>query len=368
MWRKALKGYNWISKNQQLPVIGKPLFSILDSLLAIDPLNENRGRRKRSLPLSLVEYAVNSGACDDLSKCNGGEMVLTSFYTPAIYFSKKKTDVKVYCQICDTDLSRVWVPRNLSKNIIYLATCTRAYKRLLSYGVAKANIHITGFPLPNELVGGVGQSIAIKNYNDRLARFNNTLEKVSSNKPLRLFFAIGGAGAQIEIALQAARSLVFQIMSGEIEFVLIAPSQSNWRKSIDAFKSKFFRKCQFFRVEYPDSLADYFSTFSDIIATTDVLWTKPSELSFYSALGIPIIISPPIGAQERANREWLIETGAGIDQMNPKSAHIWFKNLVISGSLKRMAIRGWETGIRTGAYTSLEIIGSMQLNGTEKGA
>ena len=37
---------------------------------------------------------------------------------------------------------------------------------------------------------------------------------------------------------------------------------------------------------------DYFKNFNESLRTTDVLWTKPSELVFYAALGIPIIMAP----------------------------------------------------------------------------
>lgn len=360
LWRNALRGYNWMSRNQQLPIIGRPIFGILDSLLAIDPMSETKAFRNRSFPLGLVEYAISAGACDDLEYCKGDEVVLTSFYTPAIYFSKQKADVKLLCQICDSDLSRVWVPNRKLSNMHYLAPCTRAYRRLISYGVAKSNIHLTGFPFPNSLVGGNSEEIAIRNFESRLARFQSATEKTRIRVPLRVVFTIGGAGAQVDVALQAARSLLFQILNGEIEFVLLAPPQLKHQTKIAEFKNKFFCKCNNFILITPQTKSDYFSAFSEIIATADVLWTKPSELSFYSALGIPIIISPPLGAQERANREWLIEMGAGVDQMNPKSAHIWLLNLLISGSLYRMAKLGWEAGTRTGAYATKAIIESIQ--------
>ena len=39
-----------------------------------------------------------------------------------------------------------------------------------------------------------------------------------------------------------------------------------------------------------------------------MLWTKPSEMTFYAALGIPLILAPPLGAHERYNRRWALET------------------------------------------------------------
>jgi hypothetical protein len=329
-------------------------------LLAIAPLSDKKIASKGSFQLGLVEYAIKAGLCDELENYSHKKIVLTSFYAPTIYFSKKRNEVTLLCQICDTDLSRVWVPRKASSNIIYLATCLRAYYRLLSYGVAKNNIHITGFPFPNSLVGGINQNIAKTNFEERLVRLKMAAGKTNTKAPLRILFAIGGAGAQAGIALQAAQSLSVQILNGDVEFTLVVPPQFKNHKNLDKFKSNFFNNCDFFRVVYSNSQTSYFNSFNKAISATDVLWTKPSELSFYSALGIPIIISPPLGAQERANREWLLEMGAGVNQMRPTQTHIWINNLLMSGLLYRMAKQGWENGIRTGSYTTVDLINSLQ--------
>ena len=42
----------------------------------------------------------------------------------------------------------------------------------------------------------------------------------------------------------------------------------------------------------------YLHKFNHALRHTDVLWTKPSELSFYCGLGIPILMAPPIGTHE----------------------------------------------------------------------
>ncbi len=52
-----------------------------------------------------------------------------------------------------------------------------------------------------------------------------------------------------------------------------------------------------------------------MLRTTDILWTKPSELSFYTALGLPIIMTPPLGSQEEFNRKWLLTIASGTDQL-----------------------------------------------------
>jgi hypothetical protein len=90
--------------------------------------------------------------------------------------------------------------------------------------------------------------------------------------------------------------------------------------------------------------------------STDILWTKPSELSFYSALGLPIIMSPAIGSQEKFNRKWLLEIRAGIRQINPDYAHQWLFELLENGSLADAAWSGFLRARKLGTYNIIDII------------
>ena len=76
----------------------------------------------------------------------------------------------------------------------------------------------------------------------------------------------------------------------------------------------------------------YFQEFSKILSNTDILWTKPSELVFYAGLGVPLLLAPPIGSQEKFNRKWLLDIGAGIDQQDIKLTHQWLPDLLEDGT------------------------------------
>ncbi len=79
--------------------------------------------------------------------------MITSFYSSAIA-AEIAGHESVYCIICDTDMSRVWVTEDArTSRILYFAPGTIAAQRLHSYGVPEKNILLTGFPLPLELLG-----------------------------------------------------------------------------------------------------------------------------------------------------------------------------------------------------------------------
>ena len=92
---------------------------------------------------------------------------------------------------------------------------------------------------------------------------------------------------------------------------------------------------------YSKSLQDYFGQFNRALRETDILWTKPSELSFYSALGIPIIMSPIIGSQEKFNRKLLREVQAALKQENPEFTDQWLYDLLNRGTLAESAWDGF---------------------------
>lgn len=361
-WKLTLRLYNWVSRNSRLPLIGRPMHGLVDSLLTIPPYSDNLPSQKGNFPLLLVELAVRLGACNELNRFENNHPIVTSFYAPVIYHAIKKNSRPLICQICDTDLSRAWVPRRPDNSIHYMATCARAYNRLRSYGVPKENIHLSGFPLPHSLVGGVDEQLAKRNYTNRLSRLRAFKSERNKGLPLNILFAIGGAGAQTDIAVKAAKSLAYEIYNDEVSFTIALPPKLSKSKKLTELEANVFKGSPNFRVFSSSSHHEYFSTFSDLVANADVLWTKPSELTFYSSLGIPIIIAPPIGAQERANSEWLIENQIGSEQSNSEQANIWLMNLLHSNTFERMAQNGWYVGTRTALYSILDLIDKMQSN------
>ena len=188
--------------------------------------------------------------------------------------------------------------------------------RLKSYGVPEERIYLTGFPLDDALLGGrelttLKQDLAVRlKMLDPLGRFHRSLGssvdtllggvaqvEPPSDRVLTITYAVGGAGAQTDIGIRLMRSFSDQLRHGEMQLNLIAGTRSDVRdtfqQAIDASGMQGARVT----VLYREGLDDYFRDFNAMIRTTDILWTKPSELSFYAGLGLPIMMSPTIGSQ-----------------------------------------------------------------------
>ncbi|OPZ71510.1 MAG: hypothetical protein BWY82_01694 [Verrucomicrobia bacterium ADurb.Bin474] len=103
-------------------------------------------------------------------------------------------------------------------------------------------------------------------------------------------------------------------------------------------------------------IPSYFATFNRMLKDTDILWTKPSELVFYAGLGIPLIMSAPLGAHEETNRNWIRNMGAGFVQENPRFAREWLREWITSGMLAEAAFDAYVKAPRHGTENIRRVI------------
>jgi len=168
-------------------------------------------------------------------------------------------------------------------------------------------------------------------------------------------FSVGGAGAQKEIGVKIIKNLNDKIKTGQIKIILSAGIREKVKKYFEE-KIKNLELGKNIEILYSNSIGDYFKKFNQALRKTDILWTKPSELSFYSALGLPIIIAPPIGSQEEFNMRWLLKSGFGTLQENPSYTKEWLFDWLEKGYLAEMAMEGFIEGEKLGSFKISKII------------
>ena len=103
---------------------------------------------------------------------------------------------------------------------------------------------------------------------------------------------------------------------------------------------------------------DYFRRFDECLSDTDLLWTKPSELVFYAALGLPLLLAPPVGDQEHSNRDWLLSNGAAMDAGDPATFGRRFEELLATGEFCRIAWNAYSRLDRNGSDRIVELFRS----------
>lgn len=376
LWKRLLGIYEFFSRTRSIPIIGKPIFNILDAFLRIPSFYPIRNLSESTFQVTMLLSFIKKGLCSGmLSKINKKRLpIITSFYAPAITADLNGYD-NIYCIICDADLNRVWVAKEpWESRINYFAPCGKAAQRLKAYGVPENRIFITGFPLSEKLLGGkdlqllkedLGQRL---HYLDPMKRFwplhNRNIEyflgrdncNFKNDRELTITYTVGGAGAQQEIGRKIAFSLKNKLEKGELKLYLAAGIREDVKRYFEKVKMDLPKAYDNIEIIYENDIYKYFESFNNIIRNTDILWTKPSELSFYSGLGIPIIMTPAIGSQEIFNKRWLTEINAGIKQLNPDYTDQWLFDLLNDGRLADAAWSGFLKARKLGVYKILEVL------------
>lgn len=381
IWRESRKFYEKISRFKKFPIIGQPVWDFYDKLQQIPKFYPRRDLSKMSLQVkqiyNLIEkqewgkHLINRLAKKPLP-------LITTFFVSAFMAEVFDYPGEIFCLTTDTDINRAWAPKNpASSRINYFAPNYRVVERLKLYGVQSEKIFLTGFPLPTENTGDLKLNILKKDLIQRLVnldpkhlywnRYHDVIEKylglkklpAKSNHPLTLMFAVGGAGAQREIGADIVRSLKNDILKKKIRVILVAGIHNEVSKYFrDAAKSVGLKNeiGRGVKIIFSDQKEDYFKKFNEILHTVDILWTKPSELSFYIALGLPIVIAPPIGSQEVFNRTWLRTIGSAASQLDPKHCNEWLFDWVDSGWFAEAAMEGFVEAPKFGTYNIEKII------------
>jgi len=376
LWQRLTKGYEFISRIKKIPLSGNVLFSIMDKFMDIAPIYPLRDMSKPGFQTRLIYSYIKKGLGKSLMEKIESKLLplICSYPVPALiadYYNYSRN----YCIITDAEINRAWVPKDpASSRTVYFAPCSRALQRLRQYGVLDERIFLTGFPMPKTVLGSeklevlrhdLGQRL---HYLDPMQRFwplhelnvkhflGNQYIRFKKERIFSIAFAVGGAGAQTDIALKIAKSLREKILKKELKFYLIAGIREEVNECFVHGLKDLGLSTELVPIIYSDNIYEYFDKFSALMRVIDVLWTKPSELSFYSALGLPIIMSDCIGAQERYNKKWLLEIQAGIPQEDPEYANEWLIDLWKYGRLAESAWDGFLKARKFGTYKIYEIL------------
>ncbi|MDP3990880.1 MAG: hypothetical protein Q8P63_01120 [Candidatus Nealsonbacteria bacterium] len=369
MWLKAKQGYEFVSAFRRTPIIGKLIFGAFNKLQRILGFYPRRDLSKPNLQLKQTLAPIKKGWGRDLiEKLSKNPLPLVATFFTAVFMAERfKYPGDIYCVVCDTDISRTWAPLNPKKSKIkYFAPTKRVVERLKLYGVNPNNVFLTGYPLPQENIGSEKMEILKEDLRHRLVNLDprkNYFEKYKdlvnlelgklpekANHPLTIMFAVGGAGAQRHIGAKIVKNLSKRIKSGKIKVILAAGIR-------EKVKDYFIEQTKGLKVEiiFDKTIEEYFRKFNLALRKTDILWTKPSELSFYSALGVPFIIAPPIGSQEDFNERWLINSGFGFAQKNISYINEWLFDWLDSGFLAEAAMQGFIEGEKLGTFNIKKI-------------
>jgi len=380
IWESSRSFYEFISNFKRIPFIGNLVFSIYDTFQRIFTFYPRRDLSFPNLALkvmfSLIEEGWGRDLIQRLNRENGRRPLISAFFTPAFMAEYFKYEGDIYCIVCDADIARSWVPLNPFKSHIkYFAPNTRTVERLKMYGISSKNIFLTGYPLPLENIGGEDMEILKEDLRNRLINLDPEknyfksyeplirakLGKLpsNSNHPLTILFSVGGAGVQKELSVAITNNLKEELKREKLKIILSAGIKEKvnnyFLRSLERLKlSDLVGKS--IEIIFEKEMKDYFRVFNEKLRVTDILWTKPSELSFYSALGIPLVIAPPVGSQEEFNRRWLLKSGFGMEQESIYNVKEWFYDWLKRGFFAEKAMQALIKGRQLGALNIEKVI------------
>jgi hypothetical protein len=369
-WKGVRRFYESVSRLSQIPAVGPPLRQLLETITSIPHLHPYRDLSAPTGGVKMLDWMASRGLGEGLIRHlrTTGSPLLTTYFAPAIVADRAGCE-SVHCVVTDTDINRVWAPMEGSRSqIVYFAPSRRVMRRLRAYGVKHELIHHTGYPLPPELLGGEDLPVLKKNLAARLVRLDperlfvdrhledlnrvvGPLPREEAGKPPHVVFAVGGAGAQANLGDLFLPSFARSLREGRLRLTLVAGVRD---AVAERFRRAIARHDVPAEILHEPRMSDYFRRFNALLAETDVLWTKPSEMTFFAALGLPLVFSWPVGVHEAYNRRWALEAGAGFKQGDPRFAAEWITDWLADGTLAAAAWAGYRNLPKRGLYRIAE--------------
>jgi len=358
LWLASRIFYEGISRLSLAPLLGRPAAAMLDAVTRIPSHDPACDLARPDAGTRWLGVAIRLDFGRRLAKWleRRQAVLVSTFYAPALA-AAAHGHRPVLLVVTDTEVARAWVPENpSSRAIVYCVPAEVTRRRLMLYGVPEECIRVTGFPLPPSLSQ---EAAAARLFEARCRRFQG------AGGPFHLVLAIGGAGAQADLVLEMAHGLLPLVRAGRLRLSLVAGTHRVLARRFAAAAAAWGRQVTLpagsLTVLAEATEERLFSRFNRLLEDADLLWTKPSELVFFAALGLPLVLAPPVGAQEKANRRWLLHAGAALDQPPPREAAHWFEERLADGSLLARAQAGYRRLPRRGAWNVLTIARSRAL-------
>jgi hypothetical protein len=370
-WRRFQFWYELLSRLSGIPWIGGFLWRAYDRFQRISPIYPFRDLSKPTFGSLFLHRMIRHNFARSLPEYARGRDIpfVTTFFVPAL--AADHAGLKnIFCIVTDADINRIWVAeRPRGSGIVYLTPTEQSRRRLFQYGVPADNLFLTGFPLPQENVDAAREDLAgrLGRLDPRgvfYRRFRETVEREvgpprESKDPVEVTYAVGGAGAQKDVAERILGSLKPLILDGRFCLNLVAGTRFEVRNYFMDLLRVFELEGQLdrgIRILFCLDKPGYFERFNALLRRTDLLWTKPGELVFYAALGIPILMTDPLGSHESFNRDWILKMGAGFMQDDPAHAAEWLWEWRETGMLAEAAFHGFLKAPRHGTENVKRVI------------
>lgn len=210
----------------------------------------------------------------------------------AILKGKGKLNCKVATILTDYAPHNQWLVKSEFIDYYFVAQ-QGMVDDLVSRGVNKDKIHVTGIPLSSRFLQSYNKQKILEDYG------------LTSDKNTILFFAGGEFGFGKDKTFNRLKAIIDNLPNLQV----VAVAGKN-----EKMKERFDELVKTTRTESNVKILSFTNQVPELMSVSDLVITKPGGLTTTESLasGLPLIIIDPLPGQEEENAEFIENSGAGI--------------------------------------------------------
>lgn len=210
----------------------------------------------------------------------------------AILKEKGKLNCKVATILTDYTPHNQWLVKSEFIDYYFVAQ-QGMVDDLVSRGVNKDKIHVTGIPLSSRFLQSYNKQKILEDYG------------LTSDKNTILFFAGGEFGFGKDKTFNRLKAIIDNLPNLQV----VAVAGRN-----EKMKERFDELVKTTRTESNVKILSFTNQVPELMSVSDLVITKPGGLTTTESLasGLPLIIIDPLPGQEEENAEFIENSGAGI--------------------------------------------------------
>lgn len=210
----------------------------------------------------------------------------------AILKEKGKLNCKVATILTDYAPHNQWLVKSEFIDYYFVAQ-QGMVDDLVSRGVNKDKIHVTGIPLSSRFLQSYNKQKILEDYG------------LTSDKNTILFFAGGEFGFGKDKTFNRLKAIIDNLPNLQV----VAVAGRN-----EKMKERFDELVKATKTESNVKILSFTNQVPELMSVSDLVITKPGGLTTTESLasGLPLIIIDPLPGQEEENAEFIENSGAGI--------------------------------------------------------
>ena len=210
----------------------------------------------------------------------------------AILKEKGKLNCKVATILTDYAPHNQWLVKSEFIDYYFVAQ-QGMVDDLVSRGVNRDKIHVTGIPLSSRFLQSYNKQKILEDYG------------LTSDKNTILFFAGGEFGFGKDKTFNRLKAIIDNLPNLQV----VAVAGRN-----EKMKERFDELVKTTRTESNVKILSFTNQVPELMSVSDLVITKPGGLTTTESLasGLPLIIIDPLPGQEEENAEFIENSGAGI--------------------------------------------------------